>query len=1414
MKNIKFSRRQILRTIRAACIALFFAACAGQANAAPTFSADFTVSGSNVTVVGVPNDANTAFFTDPFPNAYAFTILSAANIGNTSNAFHSGNLISFDNGSVNNAGTLTASHYAIVINSTTATSTVSNSYKITSTGNNAVCIFGNGTVNNSAAGVITGSSVSGSYSSVYIQGNGTVNNAGGIHGVYDGVHIKNGSGTVINSGTISGTTDAGVDIGAGGGTVSNTGTISGYYGVYIGGNGTVSNSDLITATNKYGVEIVGDGTVTNAGTGTISTSGNYAAVYIHGAGGASSVTNSNAITGTSSSYYSAGVGFGGTSVGFGASSFSLVNNAGGTISGSATYNGQSVSAYGVRARSYNGNISITNAAGGLITGTATASGYSASGTGISASSSYNGNVTVANSGTATGTGTASGYSGTGTGISASGYNGNVVVTNNNIATGTGTTISSDYTGTGYGISASSKYGNVTVTNNGTATGTGSATYSGYGTGYGISASSNNGTVIVTNNKTATGTGTASGNYSGTGFGIFASSNYGNVTVTNYGTATGSGSSYFNGTSATATGTGISASSKYGTTKIINNGTATGTGSGYYSGTGYGIFSSNTHGGSIFITNNNIATGTGTAAGSGGTPTGTGYGISASSNYGNVTVTNYGTASGTGSGRYSATGSGLYGFTNSGYISILNIGTATGTSTSSYYSGANASVLAYGIYAKTSGSGSIGITNSGAATGMATTGTPIVPSQDPAFGSGIHATSTGSGSIFVNNIGTASGYGTANGSGSGYGYGVNIKSTSSGNVTILNSGVAKGTGSSYSGTGSGYGMYFQNGGTGTGNFTLTNTITGLIQGSGVATSGFSGSGYSYGLYLQNGTGAATLTNSGVITGVNTNTTSGIYSGIGIYAKGYTGPITVNEFGGAVTTGAPTTTGSGPYLPGSIAILLGSSGANTVNILGQSNNTGLIDGGASMAGNNTLTMHLAGMTPAQAAALQTALNNSTGSGYYKAGGVTYSWKDFQHVSGTAVSLEQAVDPGLLDIATKIDNLTSYLGVAYGPFYVAAASNPEGALNSLVGREFDDALGVISKNDATALLDVLDSRAFDLHSGTGGFDLSGLNVMPGSMIASLGATQNTLGRLMGSSALGGTSMSDSKEVISREPAETNRWGAWASGTVTLADESTTATGPGFNYTTGRPTIGADYRVSNHLAVGALLNFSTTGANFADGSRLGVQTGLAALYSTWSDGPWYINGLAGGGISSYDNQRVTIPGAVANSHPDGDEVLADLTGGYDFKLGGGWKVSPEGGFLYTHVTQNGYSETGAGAFDLTYADQNIDSLRSKLGFHVTDNFTWDRIAFTPQFRASWYHEILDDSRGVTTSLGGAPALGSFVVQTNSEGRDFAIVGAGLSATPAELSGDVTFFVNYDAQVGQDNYISHTVNGGLRVNF
>jgi outer membrane autotransporter protein len=278
---------------------------------------------------------------------------------------------------------------------------------------------------------------------------------------------------------------------------------------------------------------------------------------------------------------------------------------------------------------------------------------------------------------------------------------------------------------------------------------------------------------------------------------------------------------------------------------------------------------------------------------------------------------------------------------------------------------------------------------------------------------------------------------------------------------------------------------------------------------------------------------------------------------------------------------------------------------------------------------------------------------------------------------------------------------------------------------------------------------------------------------------------------------------------------WAVWLSGTVTLDDDTNTSTNPGYAGTTGSPTLGLDYRICPDLVLGGLVNFTDDGLNFLDGGRLNSHSELLGVYADWAHSGWFVNSLVAGGLSSYDQSRATLSpiGAQADSSPNGNEILANLTTGYDYRTDG-WILSPDVGVLYTYLSKDSYTESGAGAFDLSVGSEDINSLRTKLGFTAARPFSWDGIKFTPEVHATWYHECLDDTTGVTTGVPGAPALGSFIITTNPEGRDFALAGAGLSATPDEFHDNVTFFLDYDAQVGQTNYISNTMNAGFRVNF
>jgi outer membrane autotransporter protein len=80
----------------------------------------------------------------------------------------------------------------------------------------------------------------------------------------------------------------------------------------------------------------------------------------------------------------------------------------------------------------------------------------------------------------------------------------------------------------------------------------------------------------------------------------------------------------------------------------------------------------------------------------------------------------------------------------------------------------------------------------------------------------------------------------------------------------------------------------------------------------------------------------------------------------------------------------------------------------------------------------------------------------------------------------------------------------------------------------------------------------------------------------------------------------------------------------------------------------------------------------------------------------------------------------------------------------------------------------------------------------------------------ASWQHEYLDSSRGINAQFTGTGG-GSFVTQTDNPDRDAAFIDVGLDATVCK---NVTVFVDYETQAGQNNFFAQSAEGGVKIGF
>jgi uncharacterized protein YhjY with autotransporter beta-barrel domain len=586
------------------------------------------------------------------------------------------------------------------------------------------------------------------------------------------------------------------------------------------------------------------------------------------------------------------------------------------------------------------------------------------------------------------------------------------------------------------------------------------------------------------------------------------------------------------------------------------------------------------------------------------------------------------------------------------------------------------------------------------------------------------------------------------------------------------------------------------------------------------------------------GNATLNNTGTIT----NSGGSAFEAVRIYGTSTItnmGTISGTVYG--VGIGANSTLFNYGTISGPADSVYYNSPNGTVVIETNSVFNGTINGAG--ATNAKLDFNINGLTSQQQTALTTYLNTHAASGTYTIGADTYTWAGFATgdvALGTGVvtimSSTFATTPGLdsnqRGIASNIDTASvgsssaiSHITTALGSLPV---SNIAGALDELAPTKFNQFASSTAFNNATFAVADMDNYLDGERTGPNGtfaggngqvdtrnFVIQDANVDPGlQMIHSRMLAWNDLpGTItdVPGAVLGGIDMKDAKQMKSC-PACTasSPWNVFLRGSVVLAQDFSQADVPHSDNNTVSITAGADYRLSEHFLVGATMSYAHTDATLDDfGSSGTVDSYSPGIYASYADGGWFANFIGRYSYNSYtENRNIAFLGQTANGGTEGNEGMIDLDGGYLFHSGP-WSYGPVAGIQYTHLTVDGYTEQDSDA-NLTVQEDQSDSLRSRLGGEVRYNTCGCGVTFSPHLTATWQHEFLDQSRGLTSSFTQFSG-GSFTVRTDDPSRDSALVDLGLDA---KVASSVTVFGDYVVQAGQSNYFGQSLQAGVRVNF
>jgi outer membrane autotransporter protein len=336
-------------------------------------------------------------------------------------------------------------------------------------------------------------------------------------------------------------------------------------------------------------------------------------------------------------------------------------------------------------------------------------------------------------------------------------------------------------------------------------------------------------------------------------------------------------------------------------------------------------------------------------------------------------------------------------------------------------------------------------------------------------------------------------------------------------------------------------------------------------------------------------------------------------------------------------------------------------------------------------------------------------------------------------------------------------------------------------------------ISFSDANIQRLNLEGRLDDLHNGSNGFS-SNMKVN--------GATVNV-------EPPAGADGKSSKSVVEPilQPGPQNRWGVWVTGFGDFVNVDGDGNSQGYNFTTGGVSIGIDYRITDQLAIGVMGDYSHTWTSLNPSGNIDVNSGRGGLYATWYNHGIYLDAAIYAGHNSYNSSRSGLDG-LADGNTGGTEWSTFLSGGYDFHFGP-LTVGPIAALQYTYANISGFSENGSLA-PMQIESDSVDSLRSDVGFRLFYQWQIGKVLLEPSLKAAWEHEYLYSALPITAGFAGIPGP-TATFSGPSEGHDSAIVSAGVSAqwTPA-----LTVYVNYDGQLGRENYDSNAVTGGVRISF
>ncbi len=346
------------------------------------------------------------------------------------------------------------------------------------------------------------------------------------------------------------------------------------------------------------------------------------------------------------------------------------------------------------------------------------------------------------------------------------------------------------------------------------------------------------------------------------------------------------------------------------------------------------------------------------------------------------------------------------------------------------------------------------------------------------------------------------------------------------------------------------------------------------------------------------------------------------------------------------------------------------------------------------------------------------------------------------------------------------------------------------------------------STAQFRNVGSRLSQLRGGGGsGFSLAGLNARYGSGSLPLGM----LAYLNQSEEEADGLTKPSRDFVSP-------WGFFVNGTISMGERDATGRELGFDFDSYGLTAGFDYRLNSSAVIGLALGYANFDSEIDNTATL-KSTGVTLTgYGSFNvNDNFYVDARISYGKPEFDQSRninFTLGELEVNrtaiGKTDAQQYSIAMSAGYNFYKNS-WNITPNASFNYVRTTIDGFTETGAGAFNFIFSEQELESLVWSAGVRVTKAISLKNGVLTPQFDIDYNYESKNNGNDIEARFILAPVDEIFFIETDSPDRTYGSAGLGLVYI---TSNGKQAYINYRSILGLNGFSRGTFNLGARFEF